>query len=238
MKLHRYPNTEEAAEACAAHILSRLRPTGGKLAISGGSSPRRMFEIFGRAQFDWSKVHVFWVDERVVPPTDPQSNYKLAFDTWLGPANFPPANVHRVQAELGPEEAARRYEEEIRRHFALKPGELPRFDLIHRGMGPDGHTASLFPGEPLIADATGITAAVWAEKMKQWRVTLLKGVLESARNTVMLVTGPDKAAVLREVLEGEYRPSQYPAQIASRVEDCDWFLDAPAAAQLFAEPRP
>jgi 6-phosphogluconolactonase len=235
MRVHRYPNAEAAAEACATHILERLRTAGATFAISGGSSPRRMFEIFGRSRFDWSRVHVFWVDERVVPPTDSQSNYKLAFDTWLGPANFPSANVHRVQTELAPQEAARRYEEEIRRHFALPPGELPRFDLVHRGMGPDGHTASLFPGEPLIADTIGITAAVWAEKMKQWRVTLLKGALEAARNTVMLVTGSDKAAVLREVLEGEYRPSQYPAQIASRGETCNWFLDASAGAQLSAK---
>lgn len=232
MKLHRYPDAEAAAEACAAHVLERLRSAGGRLAISGGSSPRRMFEIFGRARFDWSRVHVFWVDERVVPPTDPQSNYKLAFDTWLGPAHFPAANIHRVQTELGPQEAARLYQEEVRRYFALKPGELPRFDVVHRGMGPDGHTASLFPGEPLIADTTGIAAAVWAEKMKQWRVTLLKGVLESAGNTAMLVTGSDKAAVLREVLEGESRPNQYPAQIASRGDNCDWFLDASAVAQL------
>jgi 6-phosphogluconolactonase len=234
MKLHRYPDAEAAAEACAAHILERLS-SGGNLAISGGSSPRPTFKIFGQARFNWTTVHVFWVDERVVPATDPQSNYKLAFDTWLGPAKFPSANIHRVQTELGAQEAAEHYVAEIRQHFGLKAGELPRFDLVHRGMGPDGHTASLFPGEPLIADTVDIAAAVWSEKMKQWRVTLLPGVLEVASHTVMQVPGADKAAVLREVLEGEYRPSQYPAQIASRDDNCDWFLDAAAAAQLSAK---
>ncbi|HLH42049.1 MAG TPA: 6-phosphogluconolactonase [Bryobacteraceae bacterium] len=231
MRLHRYPDAEAAAQACAAHVLDRLS-SGGNFAISGGSSPRRMFEIFGQARFDWSRVHLFWVDERVVPATDAQSNYKLAFDAWLSPAHFPSSNIHRVQTELGPREAARVYIGEIRRRFGLKPAELPRFDLIHRGIGPDGHTASLFPGEPLIADAAGIAAPIWVEKMSQWRVTLLPGVLEAARHTVMLVVGADKTAVLREVLEGQYRPSQYPAQIASRRENCDWFLDAAAAAGL------
>jgi 6-phosphogluconolactonase len=177
-------------------------------------------------------VHVFWVDERVVPPTDPQSNYKLAFDTWLGPAKFPLANIHRVETELGPQEAARRYEDDIRRHFQLKPGGVPSFDVIHRGMGPDGHTASLFPGEALIAEGAGVAEAVWVEKMNQWRVTLLPGVLEAAGDTVMLVTGVDKAAVLRSVIDGEFRPAEYPAQIASRGENADWFLDQAAAALL------
>ena len=234
MKLHRYPDAQAVAEACAAFILERL-PSGGTLAISGGSSPRPMFELFGHARFDWSRVHVFWVDERIVPATDPQSNYKLAFDTWLGPANFPSANIHRVQTELGAQGAAERYVEEIRQHFGLKAGELPRFDLLHRGMGPDGHTASLFPGEPLIADTADIAAAVWSEKMKQWRVTLLPGVLEIASHTVMQAPGAGKAAVLREVIEGEYRPSQYPAQIASRGDNCDWFVDEAAAARLSAK---
>jgi len=237
VKLHLYANAPAAAEACAAHIVEVLGRAiaGGRpatLAISGGSSPRLMFEIFARTPFAWDRVHLFWVDERVVPPTDSQSNYKLAFDTWLGPAAFPRANIHRVETELGHEEAARRYREEIRRHFGLDNNGLPAFDLIHRGMGPDGHTASLFPGEPLIQDTTGIAAAVWVEKMKQWRVTLLPGALEAARNTAMLVTGDDKAAALHEVLEGVYRPAEFPCQIAANAETADWFVDQPAASNL------
>jgi 6-phosphogluconolactonase len=187
MRWHRYPDGDAAAEACAAHILARLRrarSTNGLqlglstspqayLAVSGGSSPRRMFETFRSAKFPWARVQVFWVDERVVPPTDPESNYKLAFDHWLGLANFPSGNIHRIQAELGAQEAARRYNEEIRTVFDLAPGQMPRFDVIHRGIGPEAHTASLFPGEPLIADRSGWAAAVWVEKMKSWRVTLL-----------------------------------------------------------------
>src|SRR5579863_4772643 len=218
MSMHRYPGPSEAAQACAERILKRLEAAhvargSSTLAISGGSSPRLMFEIFSRTPFPWDKVHLFWVDERIVPPTDPQSNYKLAFDTWLGPARFPAANIHRVEAELGHEEAARRYLEDIRRHFQLQGSRLPAFDVIHRGMGPDGHTASLFPGEPLIDDRAGVAAAVWVEKMKQWRITLLPGVLLAARNTAVLVTGGDKAMVLHGVLYGRFEPRKFPAQL-------------------------
>ncbi len=232
MRLHRFADAPAAARACADSILQKLEQAIAEqgvatVAISGGSSPRMMFEIFGRRQFAWKHVHLFWVDERVVPPTDPQSNYKLAADTWLIPAKFPTANVHRVRAELGPEAAAERYVAEIRSHFGMDT-ELPRFDVIHRGMGPDGHTASLFPGEPMITNRDGIASAVWVEKMNQWRVTLLAGVLESARYTVMLVTGADKAAVLKTVLTGDYDPNQYPAQIGSREDTAEWFVDAAA----------
>ena len=240
MSIHRYPTTSATAEACGDYILDLLRAVtsngaSATLAISGGSSPRPMFERFGRTPFAWEKVHLFWVDDRVVPPTDAQSNYKLALDTWLRPGNFPTSNIHRVETELGPQESALRYQEEIKGYFHLSGGELPRFDVVHRGMGPDGHTASLFPGEPLIGDRTGLAAAVWVPKMNQWRVTLLPGVLEAARNTVMLVEGHDKASILREVLHGEYRPFDYPMQIAARDANVHWFLDQPAAAELPAD---
>jgi 6-phosphogluconolactonase len=237
MRFHRYPDGNAAGEACAAHILGRLQGAlstnpRAYLAVSGGSSPRRMFETLRGAKFPWDHVQVFWVDERVVPPTDPQSNFKLASDHWLGPANFPSGNIHRIQAELGAEEAARRYIEEIRTVFELAPGQMPRFDVIHRGIGPEAHTASLFPGEPLIADRSGLAAAVWVEKMKSWRVTLLPGVLEAARNTAMLVISAEVAEAVRHTLEGEYRPSEFPAQIASRGTEADWFVSAEAAADF------
>ena len=120
-----------------------------------------MFEYFANTEFDWNPVQLFWVDERGVPPTDSESNYKMAADAWLDPSNFPASNIHRVMAELDPKEAAALYTKEIRKVFQLGSTELPRFDVIHRGMGPDAHTASLFPGDPLIDDREGIAAAVW-----------------------------------------------------------------------------
>ncbi len=236
MKLHPFADAPAAANACASAILAQLDQAieargEATLAISGGSSPRLMFEIFARRPFAWDKVHLFWVDERVVPPTDPQSNYKLAADTWLNPAKFPAENIHRVEAELGGEPAAERYKEEIRAYFQLD-ADLPSFDVVHRGMGPDGHTASLFPGEPLIQNRSGIAAAVWVEKMHQWRVTLLRGVLEAARHTAMLVTGADKAAMLHSALKTDYDPLRYPVQIASLTDTAEWFVDHDASSML------
>lgn len=174
-------------------------------------------------------MHLFFVDERAVPPTDPQSNFKLANDAWLAHSASSPF-VHRVQAELGAEEAARSYQSELRRHFKLQDGQMPHFDVIHRGMGPDSHTASLFPGESLIKDRTGTCAAVWAKTMNQWRVTLLPAVLEAAKHTVVLAPGADKASALEATLNGPYDPMQHPAQLAR--DSAEWFVDRAAAAEL------
>ena len=231
--VRQFADAEAAATACAQQILDWLREALdnqglASLAISGGSSPRRMFEIFASTRFEWERVHLFWVDERAVPPTDAQSNFKFAQDSWLKPGNFPASNIHRVLAELDPADAASRYVEDIQRFFGLAASELPHFDVIHRGMGPDAHTASLFPGEPLIEDRAGIAAAVWVEKLKQWRITLLPGVLMAAPHTALLVAGSDKTAALHSVLSEPFEPLHYPAQIASGQETV-WFVDMAAA---------
>jgi 6-phosphogluconolactonase len=224
--IKRFPDAKAAAIAAGKEIVRLLRATLGArdiatLAISGGTSPKLMFEWFAQqSDFDWSKIHIFWVDERCVPPDDPQSNYKLAYDAWL--KNVPEANVHRVKTEFAPELAASKYADEI------KPF-LP-FDVIHRGMGPDAHTASLFPGDPLINDFTNL---VGVARRTITRITLLPSVLESARHTVTLATGADKAEPLNSVMRGPHEPIQYPAQIAA----CDpvtaiWFIDEAAAAKL------
>src|SRR5689334_1552340 len=195
MHVLRYPDARSAAEACGKRILDLLAEAIAQrqratLAISGGSSPKPMFEMFAASGFAWDKVQVFWVDERCVPPTDPQSNFRMANETWLAPARVSEGNIHRVRTELEPREAARQYGEELR---SVLGDECPQFDVIHRGIGPDAHTASLFPGEPLIGDHSNLAAAVWVEKMHQWRVTLLPRVLEAARHTAILATGADKA---------------------------------------------
>lgn len=229
-------DAESAASACASFALDTLRSALqnkalASFAISGGSTPRLLFSRLAGSGFDWSKVHIFWVDERCVPPDDDQSNYKLANETLISPAKIDAANVHRIQGELNPEEAARRYIKNITDYFGSV--EVPEFDLIHRGMGPDAHTASLFPGEPLIDNRTGIAAAVWVEKMKSHRVTLLPGVLLKARRTMLQVSGPDKAEALSHVLRGPEDVKQYPCQLGTRGSDrAVWFLDKAAAAKL------
>lgn len=233
LDLRQFADADAAAAACAQQILDWLRAVLASrqlasLAISGGSSPRRMFEIFARTRFEWERVHLFWVDERAVPPTDAQSNFKFAQDTWLKPGNFPATNIHRVLAELDPAEAAARYVEDMQRFFGLAASEIPHFDVIHRGIGPDAHTASLFPGEPLIENRAGIAAAVWVEKLKQWRITLLPGVLLAGHHTALLVAGADKTTALRSVMNEPFDPLRYPAQIASG-QGTVWFVDEAAA---------
>jgi 6-phosphogluconolactonase len=231
--VRQFADAEAAAAACAQQIIEwlgeALENRGlASLAISGGSSPRRMFEIFACTRFEWERVQLFWVDERAVPPSDAQNNFKFAQDAWLRPGNFPAPNIHRVLAELDPAHAAARYTKDIQQFFGLSAGELPHFDVIHRGMGPDAHTASLFPGEPLIEDRSGIAAAVRVEKFHQWRITLLPGVLMAARHTALLVAGADKTAALRSVLSEPFDPLHYPAQIASG-PGAVWFVDTAAA---------
>jgi 6-phosphogluconolactonase len=178
-------------------------------------------------------VHLFWVDERPVPPDDERSNYRLAEESLIKPAGISKSQVHRIRAELHPAAAADMYVEEIRSFFRLQPQELPRFDVIQRGMGADGHTASLFPAEPLIADRQRIAAAVLVEKLSQWRITLLPGALLAAHHTVVLATGGDKAQAVRSVFEEAYDPKKIPAQLGMREgRDVVWFLDRAAAQGL------
>jgi 6-phosphogluconolactonase len=194
-----------------------------------------MFQSMAKRTFDWSKVHIFQVDERCVPPGNQVSNFRMTKESLLDAVPIAESRIHRIAGELPREEGARLYIEDIRRSFKLSPGELPVFDVIQRGMGPDGHTASLFPGEPLIGDRTGIAAAVdvdkpYIDKVMRYRVTLLPGVLERARHTLCLATGPDKAESLKKVLKGPSDPFAFPSQIAS--PDTVWYIDKAAAAQL------
>lgn len=235
---HVSPDPAGAAQACARYILKALeqaRDERGQatIALSGGSTPKLLFERMAASNFKWNGIHFFWVDERPVPPDDDRSNYKLAAGALLKPANIPEPQIHRIHAELESAKAADQYVEEIRSFFKLKPTELPKFDVIHRGMGPDAHTASLFPAEPLIADRQKIAAAVRVDKLSQWRITLLPGVLLAARRTAMLVAGDDKATSLRSVFEEPYDPGKYPAQLGLRDGgEAEWFLDEPAARLL------
>lgn len=227
-EIFRYPTALEAAIACGdriLHLLDAARQERGRalLAVSGGSTPRLMFESMAKRGFDWARVEFFWVDERMVPPEDSQSNYRMTRESLLDAIRLPDAQIHRIAGELSPSEASAKYIEEIRAVFKPPARELPVFDVVQRGMGPDMHTASLFPGEPLILDRTDIAAAVWVPRMGQHRVTLLPGVLEIARQTLCLVSGADKTAGLKQVLNEPPETLQRPMQIASR--KMAWYVD-------------
>jgi 6-phosphogluconolactonase len=234
-KISRFADAQGAADACAAAILKTLdearRARGAAtLAVSGGSTPRLMFQTMAKSGFDWSHIDLFQVDERCVPPDHQMSNFRMTREALLDHIHLAPGQIHRIKGELIPDEAAVRYVDDIRDALKLQPDELPIFDVIQRGMGPDAHTASLFPGEPLIENVTGIAAAVWVEKIQHHRVTMLRGVLERARYTVMLVSGDDKAEALKQVLTEPGDLMKYPCQIAA--DHADWFVDEAAAAQL------
>lgn len=239
MSIHRFvlPDAAQAAEACSHQILSHLEnallaQARATLAISGGSSPKAVFREMVKGDLDWSRVHVFWVDERCVPPHHEQSNFRMADRELIIPARIPHRNAHRVYTELRPDRAAERYSEDIAEFFRLNEGELPQFDVVHLGVGADGHTASLFPGDPLVEDRSGIAAAVYAEHLAQYRVTLLPGVLVNAKHTVLFSTGADKAAVIHEIIDGSYDPIRHPAQVARHARNVSWFMDEAAAAGI------
>ncbi len=234
------PDPAAAAEACAAHIAARLEEAlqergQAALALSGGAGPRGLFERLAVTRLPWRGIHFFWADERAVPPADERSNYRLAAESLLIPAHVPQGNIHRIHGELMPEAAARAYADEIRAHFGLGEGELPRFDVIHLGLGENAHTASLFPGDPLVEDRQGIAAAAHVSAEPPWRITLLPGVLIAARHAAFLATGAQKAEAVRAVFQEPFQPMRWPAQLMRQAPDVVWFLDAAAAARLGAE---
>jgi 6-phosphogluconolactonase len=210
------------------------------VALNGGSTPTRLFQLLAteyQGQVDWSKVHVFWGDERCVPPDEAGSSFGQAQDALLRHVPIPDANIHRVKGELGPVEASKDYAL-ILKEFSSPPLDWPHFNLIYLGMGEDGHTASLFPGSPV--DVSGPTLPVTAHYQDRPanRVTMTSVVFNSAHTVVFMATGEKKATTLAEVLSNRYNPAQYPAQ---RINPKDgrliWLIDEAAASKLLEELR-
>jgi 6-phosphogluconolactonase len=232
------PDKATAAKAAAEHILQSLAAARSErplatIAVSGGSTPKLMFEAMAAAEFDWSRVHLFWVDERCVPPDHPDSNFGMTTRAWIDRVALPPEQLHRIEGELEPGQAAADYQAGIRRFFELEGDGLPRFDVVHLGMGPDSHTASLFPGEELINDRRGIASSVYVASKQSYRVTLLPGVLLNAAETVFLVSGSDKAEPLRNVFQEPLDASPRPVQLFARESaNVRWFLDEAAGGYL------
>src|SRR5215471_2796668 len=173
VRWHKYADPREAAEACARHTIGLLTEMlagqdQATLALSGGTTPVPYFDALAASRFKWDRVHIFLVDERAVPPDHPDSNYRMIDEHLIKKVRMLPRHVHRIHGEMEPHEATVAYIEDIRQFFGLKQGGIPHFDIIHQGMGPDAHTASLFPGDPHIEDREGIAAAVYVEKKQMW----------------------------------------------------------------------
>lgn len=219
---------EQAAQSIAEH--GRFL-----VALNGGSTPTRLFQLLAsefRNKVDWSKVHVFWGDERCVPPDDPGSSYGQAQDALLDHVAIPEGNIHRVKGEIGPPEASRDYAL-VLKQFASPPLNWPRFDLVYLGMGEDGHTASLFPGSPIGVPEPVMPVTAHYQDRPANRVTLTPMVFNEAHLIAFMATGEKKAQTLAEVLSGRYNPEQYPAQrIEPKGGRLIWLVDEDAASRL------
>ena len=227
------------AAACAFEDLARLKFVEGKTfcaALSGGLTPRLLYQILaGRAllgRIEWKNVQLFQVDERCVPPDHPDSNYRMIREALLDSGEIPPGNFHRMQAEEADlEKAARDYAAELARVLEPQNGLRPRLDIVFLGMGPDGHTASLFPGTPALEEQSLWVCPNRVERLGMSRLTMTLPLLNTSAHVIFLVAGADKAETLVKVLEGP--PGELPAQRIRPVDgSVSWFLDEASARKL------
>ena len=216
--------SRELARGAAEHFVALAQKGRFTVALSGGSTPKALYQILAeefREQVPWPNVHFFWSDERHVPPDHPDSNYRMAHEALLSRVPVPESNVHRVHSENpSAQEAADEYEKVI----------VPRLDLILLGLGADGHTASIFPGSDVLHETKRLVAAPWVEKLNTYRITMTLPLLNNGASILFLVSGAEKAQIVKEVLEG---PKKYPAQFVQPTNgELIWMLDRDAAAGL------
>ena len=239
-----YDGADALSRAAAEHFLetttSAAKANGvARVAISGGNTPKRTFELMANpaekylSAMPWEKTEFYWVDERTVPPDHKDSNYRMTREALLDKVPMKPGQIFRIEGELEPEQAAARYESAIRNHLRLEGAEGPVFDLLALGMGPDGHTASLFPHTAAIHELIRIAVANHVPQLNTWRVTLTSPVINEARDVFFLIAGKDKAQPLHDVLLGKYDPETLPSQlIRPRNGGLLMLLDKDAAALL------
>lgn len=228
-----YPDSRELAKGAALFFIDSFnRAVAAKgffgVVLSGGATPLLLYSLLSseyKNDIDWKKAHLFWGDERCVPPDSAESNYGVARRSLISAIAIPPGNVHRIKGELDPHKAAAEYERELVSFFGLDGLTPPPFDLVLLGLGADGHTLSLFPGTQGLDEKERLVIANHVEKLKSWRVTLTFKAIENAKKTVFLISGADKAVVLNEALEGK----DYPAGKV-RGAEVVWLADSAAGA--------
>ncbi len=234
--IHVGTTAAEACTQCAKTFIPVLRDkivqhNAAYIAISGGSTPKLLFDILRESfskEIDWSKVHVFWVDERCVPSDHEESNYRMTAEHLLKGLPFDGEKIHRIQGEAEPALEVLRYAQEIADTVPLENG-IPVFDVILLGMGDDGHTASIFPNAMHLLESPNITATAVQPQSGQMRVTLTGTVINNAEYVMFLATGKSKATVLDAILNNKPEALQYPAaHIAPIKKRLDWFVDKEA----------
>lgn len=231
-------SSQELFEAAAAEFAAQASEAvraGGRftVALSGGSTPKSLYTLLAtKPDIPWDKICFFWGDERHVPPDHADSNYRMANEALLSRVPARPENIFRIRGEeKDADDAARQYEQTLQQFFHLSPGEFPRFDLILLGLGPDGHTASLFPETSALKERHRLVVANWVDKFKTHRITLTFPVLNEAKCVIFLASGPDKAPILHQVLENSSAnlPSQQVRPVNGRLL---WLVDSAAASAL------
>ncbi|GHO73707.1 6-phosphogluconolactonase [Ktedonobacter sp. SOSP1-85] len=236
-----YSSLDTLSQAAARYVIQVAQEaivSHGRFtfALSGGNTPKALYKLLAAepytSQIDWNLVDIFWSDERCVPPESEDSCYRLAMDTMLSKVPIPASQIHRMHAEEKDRDAASQaYTEEMRRVFGTSG--TPAFDLILLGMGPEAHTASLFPHQPSLQERERLVMPVSVPKPPPARLTLTPPVLQAPRHVLFLVTGQDKAEAVKEVIEGARNPDEYPAQLVQPTQgDVTWLFDTAAASQL------
>ena len=226
---------EYFVDAVERSVVARGR---ARIAISGGSTPKATFALLAdpdqpwRQRMPWDRLELYWVDERCVPPSDPDSNYRMTREVMLDHVPLAPGQIHRIEGELEPGVGAARYEAELRGSFHLEGAETPRFDLVQLGMGPDGHTASLFPHSAALHELRRLAVANHVEAKDAWRITLTWPVINHAADVFFLVAGEDKAQILKEVLLGPRDAERLPSQLIAPANGILTLLLDKAAAEF------
>jgi 6-phosphogluconolactonase len=242
-ELRRLTTPQDLFQAAADEVIRAVQEAVRQrgcftIALSGGSTPKGLYTLIAAnaSSLPWDKMFFFFGDERHVPPDHPDSNFRMANEALLSKVPVPVSNIFRIPAEL-PDAAAAAdaYEKMLRDFFSLKPGKFPHFDVILLGLGPDGHTASLFPETAALLERSRLVVANWVEKLNSFRITLTLPVLNAGRFDAFLVSGTDKASVLHEVLEGKGPDEKYPSRMVNPEDGrLIWFVDRGAASELAA----
>jgi len=237
--LHTYKSPDEVSIALAEWVTQAIESVLQKQdrftwVVTGGNSPKQLYELLAsppyRDRINWSKLHIFWGDERAVPYTDSRNNAKMTFDHLLNQVPVVREQVHIMDTSLSPDEAAAAYEAILHRYFSA---EGATFDLVLNGMGDDGHTLSLFPHTPVIHENQAWVKAFYLEAQQMYRITLTAPVVNRASRVAFLTFGSNKANALFEVLKGAKNIDQYPSQVIQPVQgELHWFTDEAAASRL------
>ena len=239
MKLHIYKSKEELSEALASWMCEVIESTLKEqeyftLVLSGGSTPQLLYKTLVSDKFkdkiNWSRIHVFWGDERAVPYADERNNAKMAHELLLNKVDIPANNVHIMRTDIEPNFSTDAYRKMLHDFF---DNTSTTFDLVLLGMGDDGHTLSLFPGSPIIEEHKHWVNSVYNSEQAMYRITLMPKIINRSAKIAFMVDGEKKAKMLQQVLQGPYEPSKYPAQIIKPTDgELHWFVDEAAAQEL------